>query len=259
MKRLLLVALLALSPLAHANFHLMKVVEVFPGTPASPNAQFVVLQMYSGGQNALGGHKVTVFDSAGNLLANGTFTFSGTVGTGADQSKILVATAQAATFFNVTADLVMANPVIPLTGGKVCFDAIPIDCVAWGGFSGPSNGTVGAVVPVLNPTSAPIVASGGLVSGKSATRRLNVSGGPGTLEASDDTNSSANDFVLLHPLPFNSAGQMGLPPPATCGNGVIEGMEQCDDNNTNDGDACSGVCSEFFEDVFADGFEDLVR
>ena len=40
---------------ASATFHLMKVVEVFRGTAASPNAQYVVLQMYSPGQNLVGG------------------------------------------------------------------------------------------------------------------------------------------------------------------------------------------------------------
>ncbi len=30
---------------------------------------------------------------------------------------------------------------------------------------------------------------------------------------------------------------------ATCGNGVIETPEQCDDGNTNDGDGCSATCS----------------
>ncbi len=27
-----------------------------------------------------------------------------------------------------------------------------------------------------------------------------------------------------------------------CGNGLIEGQEQCDDGNTNDGDGCSAQC-----------------
>ena len=49
---------------ASASFHLMKVVEIFPGTAAAPNAQYVVLQMYSAGQNFVGGHAVTVFNSA---------------------------------------------------------------------------------------------------------------------------------------------------------------------------------------------------
>ena len=29
---------------------------------------------------------------------------------------------------------------------------------------------------------------------------------------------------------------------AICGDGIIEGAEECDDGNTNDGDGCSGIC-----------------
>ena len=255
MKRLLLGSMLALSGTADASFHLMKVVEVFPGTTLAPNAQYVVIQMYFGGQNSLAGHKITVYDHAGTLLSNGTSTFSGVVGMGNNQDRILIATPQAATLFNITADLEMTAAAIPAAGGKVCFDAIPIDCVAWGTFSGPSNSTVGAVAPVLNPMSAPIFGSGGLVPGKSATRRLNIAGSPTALDASDDTDSSANDFVFQVPTPRNSANQAGTIPPSTCGNAAIEGLELCDDGNTNGGDACSAMCDQLFDDVFENSFE----
>src|SRR2546428_9386862 len=32
------------------------------------------------------------------------------------------------------------------------------------------------------------------------------------------------------------------PPPATCGNGIVEGTEECDDGNTTSGDGCSATC-----------------
>src|SRR3989454_7606783 len=32
------------------------------------------------------------------------------------------------------------------------------------------------------------------------------------------------------------------PPPTTCGNGVVEGTEECDDGNTTSGDGCSATC-----------------
>ena len=170
MKRLLLATLMLSSPLVQASFHNMKVVEVFPGTAAAPNAQYVVLQMWTAGQNSVGGHMVTVYNSTGVLLGTGTFTFAGGVGNGSNQDKILIATAQAATFFNLSADLVMPSAVIPLSGGKVCFDASPMDCVAWGDYSGSSAG-VGAP---LNPVSAPIVGDGGLIPGRAAQRRLDI-------------------------------------------------------------------------------------
>ncbi len=33
-----------------------------------------------------------------------------------------------------------------------------------------------------------------------------------------------------------------VPIPSTCGNGVVEGLEQCDDANRRDGDCCSATC-----------------
>ncbi len=240
---------------AMAAFHLMKVVEVFPGTALAPNAQYVVLQMYSGGQNQVGTHKVTVYDSAGVLLASGTFTFPGAVPLGANQDKIFIATAEAATFFNLSADLVIPAAVIPIAGGKVCFDAIPIDCVAWGSFSGPSNSTVGLVGPPLNPTSSPNIEPGGLIPGRAAVRRLDIALPDTTLTAADDTDDSAANFKLAAPAPKNNARVNGTIPPNTCGNGVLEGLEQCDDNNTNDGDACSFDCATVIPKIFLDGFE----
>lgn len=40
-------------------------------------------------------------------------------------------------------------------------------------------------------------------------------------------------------------------PPAVCGNGVLEGIEQCDDSNTNSGDGCSATCE--IESAACDG------
>lgn len=66
---------------AEASFHLMKVVQVFPGTAAAPNAQYVMIQMYTGGQNQLSGHQISVFDASGAAIQN--FTFSAAVANGA--------------------------------------------------------------------------------------------------------------------------------------------------------------------------------
>src|SRR5437773_1526299 len=40
------------------------------------------------------------------------------------------------------------------------------------------------------------------------------------------------------PAPPDCSG----PPPTTCGNGVVEGTEECDDHNTASGDGCSATC-----------------
>jgi cysteine-rich repeat protein len=210
-----------------ADFHLMKVVEVFGGATASPNAQYVVLQMYFPGQTNLFGHGITVFDASGTLVDGGTFTFAGPVSNGLDQAKILIATSEAATFFGVTPNLVMM-PVLPLAGGKVCFDAIPVDCVAWGGYVGPSGG-------VGTPFNAPV----GLLRGRAIRRNL---GGNGVLEAGDDTDVSSADFSFGAPTPVNNAGSPGSPPASVCGNSTVESLEGCDDGNTTAGDGCSATC-----------------
>ena len=228
LKALLLLLAVATAFPALATFHLIKVVELFPGTAAAPNAQYVVIQSYAIGQNFVGGQSVTVYNGAGTLVA--TFTFPGNVPNNANQAKILIATPEAQSFFGVTADLTM-SPALLAAGGKVCF-AGTIDCVAWGAYGGASTGV-----------GTPFNGAGGLLSGKAAVRRLNIAGSATVLDAADDTNNCANDFVFGPPIPRNNAGTAGSVPGATCGNGVLEGLEQCDDHNLVNGDGCSNTCT----------------
>ncbi len=216
---------------ALASFHLMKVKEVFPGTANSPDAQYVMIQSFAAGQNFLGSHKIHVYNAAGTEVAGSPFTFPGTVANGPNQMEVLVATPEAASLFNITADLPM-TAVLPLTGGMVCYEAI--DCVAWGSYHG------SATLP--SPTGTPFNAPVGLVQGQAMQRRLDICMGLTTLEACDDTNDSANDFIFATPAPKNDAGTLGTLPPSTCGNHVVEGLESCDDGNTADGDGCSAIC-----------------
>lgn len=204
-----LLAALATAAPAHAAFHFMKIVEVYPGSAAIPTSQYVILQMYSGGQNLVSGHTIQVFNAAGTVV--GTYTFPGHVSNGANQARILIATAAAATEFGIAADLAMTS-TIPATGGKVCFDAI--DCVTWGNYTGAG--------PVGTPA-----APAGIPSGQALVRDL----GDGVLQSSDDTNDSASDFDVLRPAPLNNAGD-------GCGDGNLDPTEQCDDGNTLGGDAC---------------------
>jgi cysteine-rich repeat protein len=236
-KAMVLSALVAGSAPVLANFHLMKVVEVFPGTAASPNAQYIVLQMYTGGQNVLMNHVATVFDAAGAPIA--TLTFTSNVANGLNQDKVLIATTQAATFFNLTADLTM-TAVLPSAGGKICFESV--DCVAWGNYFGSASGV-----------GTPYNASTGLLSGRAAKRRLDISGSPSLLESTDDTDNSASDFATGLPAPANNARISGTIPASVCLNGVIEGLESCDDGNNNNADSCPNTCS--FDSFFVDGFE----
>jgi cysteine-rich repeat protein len=216
------------------SFHLIKVKEVYAGSEAAPNAQYVVIQMFSPGQNLVSGRQLRVFNADG--VMTGTFTFGADVASGLDQASILIATAEAQAFFApLSADLAM-TPVLSPLGGKVCFHDPQfigdIDCASWGGYAG---ATVGVGVPFNIPV--------GLVRGTAMRRRLDVCGAPSILDDCDDTGDSANDFRPVTPTPRNNAGTNGTVPPFTCGNGALQSVEQCDDGNLNAGDGCSAVCT----------------
>jgi cysteine-rich repeat protein len=215
------------------SFHLVKVKEVYPGSHASPNAQYVVLQMPAPGENFVAGKEVRVYDYLGVVL--GTFTFPGHVPIGTDQATIFVAAPDAQTFFSLPADLTM-TAILPAVAGKVCFfDPVgnfDVDCVAWGGYSGTPTG-VGA------PENAPV----GLTRGTVMRRRTDICGAAGNLDICDDTDDSANDFLSgLVPAPRNNMGVNGIIPASICGNSVLQSVEQCDDGNVAPGDGCNATC-----------------
>lgn len=181
---------------APAANHLMKIREVYGGGPGAPNAQFVELQMYFCCQTLLSGTRVVVYSPSDAVL--GSFTFGGNVTNGADQAFILIGTADAQSVFGVAPDLAM-TPVIPASGGKVCFEnPYPVDCMAWGTYP------AGALA-----TGTPFNASEGLVPGASAERKISGGINPAALDSSDDTNDSAADFRLAGPAPRNNAGTTG--------------------------------------------------
>ena len=167
-----------------ATFHLVKVVEVFPGATAEPTAQYVMLQMYFPGQTLVSGHQVGVFDATGTSL--GTFTFSRNLSNGANLATIWIATPTAEDLFGINADLMM-TAVIPASGGAVCYDVI--DCVTWGNFS--ATGLPSLPEPPFNPT-------GGLVLDMAMHRTLSSGG-------------SVTPFVFAPPAPKNNAGDTVLP------------------------------------------------
>lgn len=208
---------------AWASFHLIYVTEVFPGTTAAPNAQYIQLQAYTTGQTQTSGHTVRIFDASGTMVANGSIALSNVT----NSTTILIGTTEAATLFTVTQDFTMM-PVLPLAGGKVCFDTI--DCVSWGSYNATDVGT-------------PAYQALGLRKGQALRRRFDISGGSTTLDAGDDTNNSANDWRYGAPTPKNNLAVAGTPPASTCGNNTVQGLEQCDDNNTTSNDGCSSTCT----------------
>lgn len=171
---------------AGASFHLMQVREVYPGSIANPDAEYVELQMWSGGETFVGGHFVRTYDASGAVVA--TSTFPANVPDGANQSTLVLATPQAEAQFGIVADAALspAGQLSP-SGAAACWEAI--DCVSWGNFAG----------TLPSPASAP-AASSGIPDGM-AIRRSIARGCATLLDPADDSNDSAADFVAASPEP----------------------------------------------------------
>jgi hypothetical protein len=170
---------------ALATFHLMQFREVYPGSAAAPEAEYVELQMWASGQNLVDGHVLRSYDAVGSVT--GTSTFSHDVSASANQSTLLLATPQAEAQFGMAADASFAAGSLSPAGGAVCWETI--DCVSWGSFGGnlPSPGGTPA-------------APGGIPDGM-ALRRSIAGGCPTLLDPADDNDDSAADFAIVAPSP----------------------------------------------------------
>lgn len=170
-------------PPASATFHEMSIREVYPGTSSEPDTEYVELQMWSAGQNLVGGHTLRAYGAGGALVGATTFTHN--VSAGANQSTILLATTAAESHFGLTADATLAPSQIDPAGGAVCWESL--DCVSWGGFSG----------ALPSPAGSPAIA----IPDGMALRRTIVPGCATLLEATDDSDNSAADFAAVFPNP----------------------------------------------------------
>lgn len=170
---------------AFATFHEMMVREVYPGSAAQPDSEYVELQMWSPGQNFVGGHALGFYGALGASL--GTATFPHDVTGDANQSTLVAATPAAEAEFGFTADAGLAPGLMDPAGGAVCWESL--DCVSWGSFGGSAK----------SPTGQP-VAPAGIPDGM-ALRRTIAPGCATLLEPSDDHDNSAVDFSTAFPSP----------------------------------------------------------
>jgi hypothetical protein len=176
---------LAVAAPAGALVHELLIVEVCHGADAAPDAQYVVLQMYSPGQTQLAGHPMRFYNASGGALGTAEF---GAIANGADDARILIATSTAEALFGVEADL-RVPVLLRSAGGKVCFDTV--DCFAWEGYT-PVDPAVGT------PYSQ-------VASNRAARRAFTA-----PLDLFDDTNDSEADFAqTTSPAPRNNAGAVG--------------------------------------------------
>ncbi len=183
---LALVVPACLAPAASATFHEMSVREIYPGSVADPNAEYVELQMWAAGQNHVGGHVLRTYDAAGTAIA--ADAFGSDVPGGANQSTILIATPEAEAEFGIVADGALSpSGQLDPAGGAVCWENL--DCVSWGGFAG----------SLPSPAGTP-AAPAGIPDGM-ALRRTIAPGCATLLEPSDDRDNSAVDFSAVFPGP----------------------------------------------------------
>jgi hypothetical protein len=176
-------SMLALPAGASATFHEMSIREVYPGSLAEPESEYVELQMWAAGQNHVEGHVLKTYSASGSVTS--TNTFASDVPGGANQSTILLATSGAETEFGVGADTALSAGKLDPAGGAVCWENL--DCVSWGSFSGSLPSPAG--------TPAPAIPDG------MALRRTIAPGCASLLEPTDDRDNSAADFSAVFPAP----------------------------------------------------------
>jgi hypothetical protein len=187
--------LLAAAP-AQASFHLIKVREVFPGTIANPDSDYVELQMYSSGQNLVSLGQLEVFGPTGTV--QGQFTPSHNVTGSASQSTVLIVNSGFASKFpGISFDFTDEGLDLSPAGGAVCWPQTepPFDdCASWGNFTG------GASLPSPGDSSpGPTIPDG------KALQRTISPGCSTLLENADDTNNSSVDFSAQTPNPRSNA------------------------------------------------------
>ena len=176
--------LVAGSPPAAADHHVIMIREVFAGTTDTA-ADFIELQMYSVGQQFVGGHTLELYGPTG---APDEYSIPNDVMNGETQRTILFATPEAESDFGVDADF-QPGLALSASGGAVCFTSATfgtIDCVSWGTITSPPPGTG-------TPASA--------MSADQSLERTIGRGCATLLDGPDDTNDSAADFAPGTPSP----------------------------------------------------------
>jgi len=233
-----LVAALAMPVRAHALFHLAVIDELASSYAGDDTQQFIEVRMLGVAQNFVAHSVFAAFDADGTYVGDILEVPANVTNSGANV-RWLVATTSFQTAHGVTADFPMP-PTLPVAGGMVCFGgggglspanppnwdrtnfATYVDCVAYGTYHGPAN----------------------IHTGTPTTR----AGVGHSLQRGTSTNNNAADFACSDSLtPQSNNGTVVTLPstiPCACGNGVLEGSEQCDDGNQAPGDCCKANCTD---------------
>jgi len=116
---------------------------------------------------------------------------------------------------------------------------------SWGGSVSPNPGSgIEVTLRYGAGTTCPSAASGTLLSTVS-TNASGIFSGTFTAPATGSYQFYARFFGNSSFEVSNSTCQaitVNVAPTQVCGDGIVEGTEQCDDSNTNNGDCCSSTC-----------------
>lgn len=186
---LLLIALAIWAPAAGATFHLVQIREVYPGSLANPNSEYVELQAWQPDQNHVAGHLVRTYDASGAVT--GSSSFPADLANGANQMTMVLATPEAEAELGFSADASLPAGRLDPGGGAVCWEQL--DCVAWGSFAG----------SLPSPAGAPATPTG--IPDGQALRRSLAGGCATLLDPLDDRDNSAADFSPVFPAPRPNA------------------------------------------------------
>jgi hypothetical protein len=207
------VVLAGVASSANADFHFTKIREI-SGETGGSNLSYIELQMYEAGQNLVSGHDIQFWDADGLVLGMPVpvmeLTLAGPNPPNSETQRTILIGDTAVAGRDFTLDLTpfmdssLGSSVA--AAGAACFEAIPVDCVSWGGgaFTGAAN---------LPDGATPF---GTALPNATALKRSIGANRPNCLDAADDTNSSAADFanVARDPTPNSTTPvEAGCAPP----------------------------------------------
>lgn len=195
---LALLVLALLAPAAHAASPL-KIREAYPGSTASPQAEYMQLQMTAAGQNDVDGQSLRFYNATGTETAS--FTIPSDVANGESQRAVLLATSEASAVGALPDFTLPSADRMSPAGGAVCLTGAGLgkeDCLTWGSI--PIFG-FGSGFPDRQTANA---SPGGITNAK-ALRRSILPGCATYLDAADDSANSALDFAEVTPAPKNNS------------------------------------------------------
>lgn len=190
---------------------LIKIREIYPGTN---NTSYVELQAYGEftyAGDTLIGKSLILFDSEGKPTVRFTFTEKNDLGS--SSTSFLIGNTGVESAFGVKPDIIDPLMNVDPAGGAACWNVgdTPVDCAAWGDFTGQQALTEYAETSVGSPASP-----NGIVPGKAIERSM-APNCPTQLEAEDDTDNSVADFNEVTPHPKDEG--MYDPNEGVCFNG----------------------------------------